>query len=138
MARGGDGDGEGDGLGCRTFRSTLRTRICSTDGADGSLVTRSIILSRTWTGDGDRSRTLSRVSITRARSLSGGGEGDLRSTILVEVLTRSAAGGLGGDLSIIRSRILTGEGDRGLRSSSLVKVSISRSLSTNCPGSCRP
>jgi hypothetical protein len=62
---GGDGDGEGDGR--LLLSRSVRMRIVSRSTGDG-LRSLSIYLSRMRTGDGDLSRTLSRVSITRVRS----------------------------------------------------------------------
>lgn len=133
-------------MGALTSRSILRTRIRSTGGGEGVLcLSRSIILSLIRTGgggDGERSRILSRVSTTRARSLScGGRDGDLSllSTILVEVRIFLSGGGGVGERSIIlsRSRILTGEGDLGRRSRVLISV-VSLSLRTNGPVSTLP
>jgi hypothetical protein len=97
---------------------------------------------RTGGGEGVRSLTLSRVSITRARSLSGGGEGDRLSRSIILVVLTLSGGGLG-DLSIILSRVsrttLTGDGDLGRRSRGrVVNTSVSRSLTTNDPGSGLP
>jgi hypothetical protein len=65
---GGDGDGESSRLGCLTSsRRMLRTRTLPTCSGDGvRSLSLSTILSRTTrTGDGDRSRILSLVSMTR-------------------------------------------------------------------------
>jgi hypothetical protein len=68
-------------------------------------------------GDGDLCVSFS-LSTIRVRTLSPGGEGSLRSTSLLSILSRKRGG----------------DGDRALLSNGLLlKVSVSRSLTTNWP-----
>jgi hypothetical protein len=116
-------------------RSSIRTGV----GDRARSRSRSTILSRYRTGDGERSLIRSLVSTTRERSLSGAGEGDrcLVSRSTTRVRTLSTGGGEG-DLAMILSCTRTvriGDGDRGL---GLVTVSVFRSLNTIGPGSFLP
>jgi len=76
-------------------------RIRSSRGGEGLRSRRSIIRSRTRIGEGERSRTgiLSLVSITRARSRSGGVRDRSRTRSTILELTLST-GGREGDLSL--------------------------------------
>jgi hypothetical protein len=146
---GGDGDGDGEGAD-RVSRTSIRVRIRSV-GGDGlrslstilsrtirtgeGLRSLSITLSRKRIGDGDRSRILSLVSVTRARSLSGLGERSISRSLSI-ILVRTLSGV--GDLSTILSRNRTGLGDLGRRSKGRVKVSVSLSRKTSGPPSVLP
>jgi hypothetical protein len=142
MGGGGDADLEDiEGVGglLWTSRVSVIRILSSCIEGDGVRSRRSTIRSRIRTGDGLRSRTgiLSLVSITRARSRSGGESDRSRSTSLV--LTLSTAG-ISGDLSLSTlsttlSRYLIGLGDLGLLSSGREKVSVSRSRNTMGPAS---